>query len=175
MGLYAKQAVIISLISLVGGTLGGALWGAAQSNQIVSNLSGCLMINNNTDTRIAIVGRDRNALRFEVETSLIDSTAWVGVVPSSVPHGSEEINDRSDISYVYLVPGVRQYILPIPDQRGIELFDLRVNSRDSGGIEVAHTRFFAGRRGGCKGIQKCLDKAPEVIFWDKNGKTRYAK
>ena len=30
------------------------------------------------------------------------SNAWVGIVPSSIPHGSEVDNDKHDISYVNL-------------------------------------------------------------------------
>ena len=30
------------------------------------------------------------------------SNAWVGIIPSSVPHGSEVENDKHDITYVYL-------------------------------------------------------------------------
>jgi len=34
--------------------------------------------------------------------SLYESNAWVGIIPSKVPHGSEQVNDRHDISYRYL-------------------------------------------------------------------------
>jgi hypothetical protein len=29
-------------------------------------------------------------------------TAWIGVIPTSVPHGSEDTNDQHDDTYAYL-------------------------------------------------------------------------
>lgn len=73
-------------------------------------------------------------------TDTTNPTAWIGVIPSSTPHGSEEENDAVDISYVYL-DGVKSgtQILQAPTTPGA--FDLRLNDSDTSGKEVASVSF----------------------------------
>jgi hypothetical protein len=66
--------------------------------------------------------------------------AWIGIIPSTVPHGSEAENDRYDISYQYLkgrTDGVLTFIAP----RRPGVYDLRMHDTDGNGREVKHITF----------------------------------
>jgi len=66
--------------------------------------------------------------------------AWVGIVPSSVPHGSEEENDKHDLAYQYLekkTAGTLVFQAPLDPGS----YDLRMHDTDSDGREVAYTTF----------------------------------
>jgi putative hemolysin len=66
--------------------------------------------------------------------------AWVGIIPSEVPHGSEATNDEYDLDYQYLegqVAGVLTF--PAPGQPGS--YDFRMHDTDSDGQEVASVTF----------------------------------
>ena len=66
--------------------------------------------------------------------------AWVGVVPSSVPHGDEEVNDRANLGYVYLEGRTAgELTLQAPTEGGS--YDLRMNDTDQHGREVASVTF----------------------------------
>lgn len=68
------------------------------------------------------------------------SKAWVGIIPSNVPHGREEVNDDHDISYVYVdgeTEGVREMEAPtVPGT-----YDVRFNDTDDNGKEIASVTF----------------------------------
>jgi outer membrane protein OmpA-like peptidoglycan-associated protein len=69
--------------------------------------------------------------------------AWVGVIPSAVPHGSEPVNDEHDIQYLYLETksaGALSFVAP----SAAGSYDLRMNSTDSGGVELASVTFTVG-------------------------------
>ncbi|MGQ8335787.1 hypothetical protein ACUNWD_04495 [Sunxiuqinia sp. A32] len=66
--------------------------------------------------------------------------AWVGIIPSSVQHGSEATNDKYDLTYQYLkkrTSGRLEFKAPAKEGS----FDLRMNDSDSGGKEVASVSF----------------------------------
>ncbi len=68
------------------------------------------------------------------------SNAWIGIIPSRVPHGSEAENDRHDLSYQYLnkrVAGSMTFIAP----KDAGDYDLRLHDQDSNGREVASVSF----------------------------------
>jgi hypothetical protein len=68
------------------------------------------------------------------------SNAWIGIIPSRVPHGSEAENDRHDLSYQYLqkrVSGDMTFIAP----KEAGDYDLRMHDTDSNGREVAAVSF----------------------------------
>ncbi|MBN2225075.1 MAG: hypothetical protein JW765_10400 [Deltaproteobacteria bacterium] len=70
----------------------------------------------------------------------LPTNAWIGIVPSDVPHGSEEVNDKSDISYQYLkgtTSGIMEFIAPSAPGS----YDLRMNESDAGGKELASITF----------------------------------
>jgi len=72
-----------------------------------------------------------------VATNLTDS-AWVGVVPSAIPHGQEEENDNNDLGYVFVKDNTR-IILVAPREPGD--YDVRLNDDDNKGKEIASRSF----------------------------------
>ncbi len=70
----------------------------------------------------------------------LPTNAWIGIIPSGVPHGSEEVNDQHDISYQYLegaTSGIMEFIAPSAPGS----YDLRMNESDNGGRELATITF----------------------------------
>jgi hypothetical protein len=70
----------------------------------------------------------------------LPSDAWIGIIPSGVPHGSEEVNDQSDVSYQYLkgtTSGIMEFIAPSAPGS----YDLRMNESDGGGRELSSVTF----------------------------------
>jgi hypothetical protein len=70
----------------------------------------------------------------------LPSNAWVGVIPSSTPHGSEAVNDQYDVSYVYLngrTSGTLTFAAPGTPGN----YDLRMNSSDDNGTELTYVSF----------------------------------
>lgn len=68
--------------------------------------------------------------------STYDRSAWLGVLPSHVAHGSEALNDQYDSNYKHLsgrTSGV--LVLKGPTQPG--KYDVRLNDNDNNGNEVA--------------------------------------
>jgi len=66
--------------------------------------------------------------------------AWVGLIPSAVPHGDEAVNDENDIDYRYLegqTSGVLTFTAPMEPGS----YDLRMNDTDQDGKEVASITF----------------------------------
>ena len=68
------------------------------------------------------------------------SAAWVGIIPSNVPHGSEAKNDEHDIDYHYLdmrTSGV--LIFTAPEEPGS--YDFRMHDTDNNGNEITSVTF----------------------------------
>jgi hypothetical protein len=66
--------------------------------------------------------------------------AWVGIIPSHIPHGDEAINDRHDLAYQYMEGRSRvTMIFRAPLEPG--RYDLRLHSTDSNGVELASGAF----------------------------------
>ena len=68
------------------------------------------------------------------------SNAWIGIIPSDVPHGSEEVNDENDINYVYIegaTDGIKE--MEAPTEAGS--YDIRFNDTDDNGKEIASVSF----------------------------------
>jgi hypothetical protein len=66
--------------------------------------------------------------------------AWVGIIPSDIPHGNETTNDEHDVAYIYLekkVSGILNFYAP--GQAG--KYDLRMHDTDDNGKEVASVSF----------------------------------
>ncbi|TET18702.1 MAG: hypothetical protein E3J78_05895, partial [Candidatus Cloacimonadota bacterium] len=40
-------------------------------------------------------------VHFTASADFVDD-AWVGIIPSDIPHGSESVNDANDITYQYM-------------------------------------------------------------------------
>jgi len=70
----------------------------------------------------------------------LPNNAWIGIIPSAVPHGTEEVNDQNDISYQYLngtTSGIMEFVAPSAPGS----YDLRMNESDNGGRELASITF----------------------------------
>lgn len=68
------------------------------------------------------------------------SNAWVGIVPSNIPHGEESVNDRHDLAFQYLRDR-REGSLNFTAPTASGSYDLRMHDTDSSGKEVATTSF----------------------------------
>jgi len=69
-----------------------------------------------------------------------DESAWIGIIPSDVPHGSEVENDAHDIAYQYInkqESGTMTFTAPYMPGT----FDLRMHDTDNQGKEVTFVRF----------------------------------
>lgn len=88
----------------------------------------------------------RIVVRFTASPTFA-SSAWVGIIPSRVPHGSERVNDRYDVSYQYIrkrTHGVMVFRAP----RRAGSWDFRMHDTDANGREVASVTFTV--KGGAK-------------------------
>jgi len=68
------------------------------------------------------------------------TSAWVGIIPASVKHGSEVENDQHELAYQYLrnrTAGVMVFDAPMQTGK----YDFRMHNTDSDGIETASTAF----------------------------------
>jgi hypothetical protein len=66
--------------------------------------------------------------------------AWVGIIPATVPHGSETRNDQFDIAYQYLekrTSGTLVFKAPMDPGN----YDFRMHDTDDDGKEVAYVTF----------------------------------
>jgi hypothetical protein len=78
-------------------------------------------------------------VRFEAAKTFHDN-AWLGVVPSDVPHGSEMVNDQHNLGYRYIRGRTSgEDVLTAPSQPGD--YDVRLHDSDSNGREVASATF----------------------------------
>lgn len=70
-----------------------------------------------------------------------DTSAWVGLIPSDIEHGKEELNDEHDLEYRYLhgeTSGTLSFTAPTEPGS----YDFRMNESDStGAVEVASVSF----------------------------------
>lgn len=68
------------------------------------------------------------------------SNAWIGIIPSSVAHGNESVNDQHDITYKYLRKSTAGAMtFHAPNSSGS--YDLRMHDTDNNGVEVASVTF----------------------------------
>jgi len=66
--------------------------------------------------------------------------AWIGIIPSDTPHGSEATNDGVDLAYEYLKKRTTGEIkFTVPEQAGS--YDIRMNDSNTDGKEVASKPF----------------------------------
>ena len=84
--------------------------------------------------------------------------AWVGLIPSDVPHGDEAVNDNNDVDFRYL-EGQASGALTFTAPHAAGSYDLRLN--DGAGKEVASVTFTVAVPAG--GIQPTL-QLDKTIF-----------
>lgn len=90
-----------------------------------------------------------NKTEFEPEEEIVvsfsapesfEENAWIGIIPSDAPHGSEATNDGVDLAYEYLKKRTKGEIKFLaPEKPGI--YDIRMHDSDNDGKEVASKSF----------------------------------
>lgn len=70
----------------------------------------------------------------------LEEDAWIGIVPSSVPHGEEIRNDINALSCQYLF-GKRRTTITFAAPKYSGMYDIRLNNSDIKGREVASVSF----------------------------------
>jgi hypothetical protein len=83
-----------------------------------------------------------------VSSSQLEPTAWFGVIPSTVEHGDQEVNEDNDIDYAF-VNGETSGVVTVtaPDEEGT--YDIRLNSSTDAttGIEIDYVTFIVSGSG----------------------------
>jgi hypothetical protein len=70
----------------------------------------------------------------------LPTNAWVGIIPSNIPHGDEAQNDTYDLTYQYLngmTSGKLVFTAPVAPGT----YDFRMHDTDSNGKEIASVTF----------------------------------
>jgi len=85
---------------------------------------------------------DTISIDFSV-TGQLKNDAWIGLIPSNVPAGSEAENDRYDKTYKYL-KGMKagQIQLVIPRNTASGSYVIRIFTSDNSGRQVAESTYF---------------------------------
>ena len=66
--------------------------------------------------------------------------AWIGIIPSDKPHGSEEENDQYDIDYQYIGGQTSgTLVFAAPEEAGA--YDFRMHDTDDNGTELTFVSF----------------------------------
>jgi outer membrane protein OmpA-like peptidoglycan-associated protein len=106
---------------------------------------------------------EKIVLEFTASETLPPS-AWVGMVPSKVKHGSEETNDQNDIQWNYVdkkTSGTMNFLAP-PDAGS---YDLRLNSSDSNGVEIASVTFQVGGKLDATAMGKIIQEQGKLALY----------
>ena len=68
------------------------------------------------------------------------NNAWIGIIPSRIQHGSENVNDQHDLTYQYLSKRTSgTMVFTAPGSPGS--YDFRMHDRDDNGHEVTSVTF----------------------------------
>ncbi len=93
-------------------------------------------------------------VRFTARSSF-DRSAWIGIVPSNIPHGSESKNDENDLTYEYIENKVLgTMVFKAPVNQGS--YDIRMHDTDNDGKEMMYVSFEVKRV--YEGVTLKLDK-----------------
>jgi len=87
----------------------------------------------------------------------LHTSAWIGIIPSDIPHGSESTNDQHDISYKYL-EGMTSGTMTFTAPTTPGTYDFRMHDTDTGGVELKSTTFTVVSSGGGGG------GAPSIVL-----------
>jgi len=82
---------------------------------------------------------DTIAVQFKALPNF-STNAWIGIVPSDIPHGQEEVNDFNHIDYQYLdgqMSGELTFVAP----QDTGSYDFRMHDTDSQGSEITFVTF----------------------------------
>jgi uncharacterized protein YjbI with pentapeptide repeats len=124
--------------NLKGANISGAILEGA-------NLIGAIMPDGTTEN-LSNVQIQLNKTTFapgeEIRVSFValptkTNNAWIGIIPSQIPHGNESVNDQHDLSYQWLRGGTSgELVFTAPTQIGS--YDFRMNDY---GKEIVSTSF----------------------------------
>ncbi len=81
---------------------------------------------------------DEVTIKYSAKEELGDH-AWIGIIPSDIPHGDEAENDRHDIAYKYFTEKEGEMIYTIDFEPG--KYDFRMHTSDTDGKEIASISF----------------------------------
>ncbi|MBN1574186.1 MAG: hypothetical protein JW984_13395 [Deltaproteobacteria bacterium] len=98
---------------------------------------------------------ERIVLHFKAPASF-PTSAWIGIIPSNIPHGSEATNDQNDIEYKYL-QGMTSGTLYFTAPRIAGTYDFRMHDSDNNGSEVGSMPFYVVSSSG-GGVSLSIDK-----------------
>lgn len=106
---------------------------------------------------------ERIVLNFTAPEAL-SPQAWIGIVPSEIPHGNEEVNDQHDIQYHYMEKkGSGQMNFFAPSQAGS--YDFRMNSSDSNGVEITSITFRVSGSLNSTAMAKAIAEQGRVVLY----------
>jgi len=97
----------------------------------------------------------------------LSPTAWIGMIPSKIPHGDENVNDQHDIQYQYLQKkgsGVMKFIAPAEGGS----YDFRMNSSDNSGVEITSVTFQVGGSLDASGMAKAIEEKGKFTLYGIN-------
>jgi len=97
----------------------------------------------------------------------LSPTAWIGMIPSNIPHGDENVNDQHDIQYQYLEKkssGTMKFTAPA--QGGS--YDFRLNSSDSNGVEITSVSFQVGGSLDATAMAKAIAEKGKLTLYGIN-------
>jgi hypothetical protein len=77
----------------------------------------------------------------------LPTNAWIGIIPSSTPHGDEWTNDQHDISYQYL-NGMTSGTMTFTAPSTPGTYDFRMHDTDDSGVELKSATFTVVSSGG---------------------------
>lgn len=103
-----------------------------------------------------------------------DPSAWIGIIPSTVPHGSEAENDKYDMTYQYLqksTAGEKNFRAPMEPGK----YDLRMHDTDNNGIEVASVTFEVKLPPQLEQMQKAAPEKPAAQEEPKPAAQKFSK
>jgi outer membrane protein OmpA-like peptidoglycan-associated protein len=94
----------------------------------------------------------------------LPARAWVGMIPSKVEHGKEDVNDQHDIQWQYVEKKTSgKMLFTAPPENGS--YDFRLNSDDSGGVEITSVTFQVGGKLDSGGIAKLLEEQGKLALY----------
>lgn len=105
--------------------------------------------------------------------SNLSPKAWIGIIPSDIPHGNESRNDQFDIAYKYL-NGKQQGSLDFVAPSKAGSYDFRLNDTDNDGNELASVSFIVSPSSGSLSLTKTEFSPGETIWLTFTSSITYA-
>ena len=121
-------------IRLIGGFLCMGLWLVWATIAMAAPAAVALSVSKNM-----VSPGEPITVSFSVSPAL-PNNAWIGIIPSRIPHGSEAVNDQHDITYQHLQGrsrGTMSFSAPAKPGR----YDFRMHNTDDNGQEIAFVSF----------------------------------